>query len=471
MTDIPIVMTPAGAQPISPADLRDMIIALVTATNPGYTATLPGSMIDDICGTDVAALALIDSAMVELIDSLTPYGANLFILNQLGYIYGVIPDQSTNTSVNVVFTGSPGFVIAQGFVVSDGTNQYTIKDGGVVASGGVSPPLYAVATQTGTWPVPANTVNQLITSVPSTVTLSVNNPIAGTPSTTVQTPEDYRAQVLQAGLASSMGMGSYLKTLLYNVPGVNHRLVSVRQQSPGWEVIVGGGDPYEVAYAIFMGLFDISTLVGSTLSVVGISNTNPGVVTTDLNTNLSTGDVITIEGVAGMTGINGVPFTITRTGPKTFSIGIDTTGLGTYTGGGVITPNPRNATINIYDAPDTYNVVYVQPPQQSVRVNLTWNTDSPNYVNPSAIAQLGSVAIVDYINSIPVGQPINLFELQNAFQLAVLPALPTELLTRMVFDVYINAILTPPIAGTGIIEGDPESYFETNSTLVSIVQG
>jgi hypothetical protein len=41
----------------------------------------------------------------------------------------------------------------------------------------------------------------------------------------------------------------------------------------------------------------------------------------------------------------------------------------------------------------------------------------------------------------------------------------------MVFAVSINGVGTAPIGGTGIIAGDPESFFFTNSTPVVIRQG
>jgi hypothetical protein len=87
------------------------------------------------------------------------------------------------------------------------------------------------------------------------------------------------------------------------------------------------------------------------------------------------------------------------------------------------------------------------------------------------MATLGSAALVAYVNSIPVGSPMNLFELQNAFQIATVSILPTSYLTRMVFAVYIDGVLASPAAGTGVISGDPESYFLTNSTLITIAQG
>src|SRR5437868_6226584 len=118
MTDLPTVITAAGLQPQSPASLLAQLIAKIAATNPGYTANLPGSLVEDVSSTEVAGIAQCDSARVDLVNSLTPFGANDFLLTQLGNIYGVPIGEETNTSVFVVFTGSPSFVIAKGFTVS-----------------------------------------------------------------------------------------------------------------------------------------------------------------------------------------------------------------------------------------------------------------------------------------------------------------------------------------------------------------
>lgn len=467
---IPIVLGPAGMVPAAPADVQAQLLASVAATNPGYTANLPGTLIEDISSTDVAAILACNSALVELVNSVTPYGANQFILNQLGQIYGVQQGAATNTSVYVVFSGTAGYIIAPGFTVSDGSHQYIVQDGGIVASTGETAPLYCIATTTGSWAVPANSVTTLATSVPSGVSLSCNNPLAGTPSAGAQSVEDYRAQVLQAGLAASQGMPRYLKTLLGNVSGVQSRLVSIITSGTAWKIIVGGGDPYQVAYAIYSALFDVTNLIGSTMSVSAISKASAAVVTTTLNHGLTTGNSTTISGALGMTGANGT-WTVTVLTPTTFSIPYNSTSAATYTGGGVLTPNARNQSVTINDYPDTYTIPFVVPPVQSVEVSLTWNTTSTNIVSAASMAAVGAPAMVDYINSIPVGAPINLFELQNAFQIATASILPTALLTRMVFVVTIDGVVVSPSVGTGVISGDPESYFLTNSTLITITQG
>ena len=462
-------ITTAGAIPALPTDLLNAEIAAATLLAPGLTANLPGSLVEDMASTAAGAVVIQDQAFVDLVNSISPATANPSILYQLGQVYGVEQGQGSNTSVYVVFTGLAGFVIPVGFTVSDGTYQYTVQDGGIIATSGQSSPLYCLATVAGSWAIPAGTVTQIITSVPSGFTLTCTNPSAGLPGLTAQTVASYQAQVMQAGMVTAQGVPTFIKNQLQQVTGVQPNLISVRLIATNqWEIICGGGDPYQVANAIFNSVPDISNLVGSTLSVTNITTANPGVVTTDLNHGYETGQVVTLAGV-NPTWFNG-NYTITVIDEKSFSLGVTTVGQ-SYVSGGVVTPNLRNVTVSIDDYPDIYSITFVNPPAQTTAIAITWNTISTNLINPTAVATLATPSIVDYINSIPVGQPINTFELQEAFQMAVVGILPVAQISKINFVVAINGIDTSPVDGTLLIYGDPESYFSTNAGLVTVVQG
>jgi hypothetical protein len=477
----PIVMTMTGYVPQAPSALNQQLINNVSATNPGFTATLPGSLIEDVSSTDVFAMLQMDSSIAEIIASVSPFSANAFLLNQLGDVYGTQPQAATNTSVFVQFTdtsGQAGFFVPNGFTVSDGTNQYVVQTGSSIGTGGIGPQVLAISTTVGSFPVPANTVNQLVTSVPSTVNITVNNPQPGTPANSVETEESFRSRTLQAGLAATQGMTRYLKTLVQNVPGVQPNLVSARLVEVNslnfWEIIVGGsGDPFAIGAAIFQSMFDLPDLIGSIMGVSGASNANPGVITTDLNHGYQTGQDVTFSGMTGgnWTTLNGTTQAIEVLSETTFSIPFDTTEFGTYTGGGTLTPNFRNITVSILDYPDTYNITFVNPPQQTVAISVTWNTIGTSFVNPSSVAQLAIPALVTYINSIAVGQPINVMVMNTTFQSAVSTLVPSQLLTRLVFGVSINGIGVAPIDGTFEIVGDPESFFFCTSADITIEQG
>ncbi len=377
-TTPPLTFTAAGPQPQSPSALQQQLLAAVAAIAPDYTI-LPGALIEDISSTDVWALVNIDAARVEVLNSISPYTANPAILIQQGNCYGIPQGTSANGSVGVVFSGPAGFVIAVGFVVGDGTNYYTIQDGGIIETAGTSQALTAIAQNAGTFAIPAGTVTTLVTSVPSGISLTCANPNAGTPATTAETVATYRSRVVQAGQVACQGTAPFLKTLLQAIPGVVPQQVSVRSVSGGWEVICGGGDAYAVANAIYQGVPNLAEVVGSTMSVTAVTQANPGKVTTLLNHGYSNGQIVTFSGIGGMTELNTGNYTVTVVDEKNFTIGVDTTAYTAFTSGGEVLPNLRNTTVTINDYPDTYAITYVTPPSQIVNVQLTWNTDGVNF--------------------------------------------------------------------------------------------
>jgi hypothetical protein len=76
-------------------------------------------------------------------------------------------------------------------------------------------------------------------------------------------------------------------------------------------------------------------------TVVGASNTSPIVITTAVAyAPMTTGAVVTIEGVGGLNGVANSEFVITAVSPTSFSLnGISGVGLPAYTGGGVVSEN------------------------------------------------------------------------------------------------------------------------------------
>ena len=490
MAVLPLIMTTQGLQPQAPADLRNQLLASVAATNPDYTANLPGSLIEDIASTDIAACVQSDSFLVDLVNSIAPNGANPFLLQQFGLLYGLEPQGETNTSIYVTFYGPAGFIIVQGFTVSDGTYQYVVQDGGIIGTDGVSMPLYAVATVSGSWAVPIGSVTQLVTSVPTSVAdlLSCSNVIDGTPSIAQEEIFSFRDRVMTAGLASSTGMSRYLKTLVGQVPGVQSRLISARQDpdTGKFVVLVGGGDPYQVAYAIWRASFWPGGFIGATIHIVSVSSSNPAVIFTAEVHSLVTGMKEAISGVQGtgmMGGINNTPqnptWLVTVIDNRSFSVPYDTSSIGTgYTMGGTVTPNPINEIATLTDYPDSYAISFVLPIQETVYITVIWETDSPNYIAPTAIASAAAPALVDYVNSLAVGiTPINFYSMTEVFLDSIAGILPAEAVTVLNFEVSIldqvtnTVVPIAPPSGTGVVYGDPNSYFYTTLANITIKEG
>jgi hypothetical protein len=481
MSTLPTVLSASGAVPLTPLFIQQQLIDNVLSTNPGVVATLPGSMLDDITGTNVASIALCDHAKVDLINSLTPYGANSFLLTQLGNIYGVHIGIASNGSVYCLFTGTPGFVIGVGFTVSDGSHQYSVQDGGIVSTDGTVS-LYCVATVSGSWAIPPGTVTTFITSVPSTITLTVTNPNAGIPSAGAQSLESFRAQVLQAGIAPSIGSMTYCKAQIQNVPGTINRLVSIQQANTVYRIIVGGGDPYSVAYAIFKSLFNFGNFVGSeSIAISGITKANPGIVDTyPIVHGLITGQLGIFTGIVGMTELNNVTapeYSIVVLSPYTFSLEragtpVDTSSYTPYSSGGFFIPDTGSAytqTITIQDYPDNYQVTFVTPPLQQLGMIVNWRTSQPNFTSDVAIAQLAIPALISYVNGLPVGYTVNALELQYIFITAITPILASQYVSAVTFSFTLNGRVAIPIGN--VLVGDPQGYFNTDSASIKVIQG
>ncbi len=258
-------MTAAGPQPTPPATLRAAIEQAVAAIVPGYTADLPGTLIEDLLSTEMGALVTADQARVDAINNAIPITAAPYFLCQLGNQFGIAQGVGSNTSADVVFIGPVAFVIPAGTLVSDGTYQYQLQQGVVIGSNGQSAAVTVIATQSGIWTPLAKTITTMVTQF-SGYTITVNNPEQGTPGTGPQTVESYRRQVVRRYQMPAQALPDYVTGLLQALPGVNHQWVKVRQVPTGWEVICGGGDIYAVAYAIYQGVGDLSTLAGSSIS-------------------------------------------------------------------------------------------------------------------------------------------------------------------------------------------------------------
>ena len=114
MSVYPVNIGPAGPVPQTPSSMLAALLAGVSGVDPDYTANLPGTLIEDIAATDVSAALLCDSAFIELLNSVGPNTANPYLLTLIGNLSGIQIGALTNTSVNVVFSGPAGHIIASG---------------------------------------------------------------------------------------------------------------------------------------------------------------------------------------------------------------------------------------------------------------------------------------------------------------------------------------------------------------------
>ncbi|MHB1803009.1 MAG: hypothetical protein ACYCU5_15385 [Actinomycetes bacterium] len=111
------------------------------------------------------------------------------------------------------------------------------------------------------------------------------------------------------------------------------------------------------------------------------------------------------------------------------------------------------------------------PPAQTVTLTATWNTSLASFSGGDTFQALAAPVLAQYVANLPIGAPINELEMTYIFQQAVAAQIDPNLITRLVFSVYINGTLTPPASGYASVFGDPEGYFTCSSTGVTVTQG
>lgn len=467
MTDLTI--NQAGISPKNPVDIRKDLIASIKEKSPEFTAELPGTLIEDILSTSIGCLLFIDQAKSDLINSISASTANEALLDQIGSVYGISRKQKTNANAYVVFRGTSGFVIPKGLIVSDGVHRFYVQEADVVNSLGNSELVYVVSDDDSIFDIPANTITKIESSIRSDLTLTVSNPQDGNPGQEIEDEASYRERLMDAGQVASIGTIQMIKTRILSINGVIPRLLSVVSTLKGYSVIVGGGDPVEVANAIFQTIPTIGILQPSIINISKIDNGNPTVIYTNLAHGLHTGDEVSFSGTDEYPSLINSKFPITYINDNSFSIPVDTSGGKNYGGGLILDQNVRNINIILQDGADSYGIPFIVPLKQKVSIQLTWYTNFDSNIYNSLISTTIIPLITQYINNIRIGEPISKYRIENIFLNEVNSIFNQNLITKIDIVVFINNVAQSNLESNKIIQGDPQSYFETSDSDISIV--
>lgn len=152
-----------------------------------------------------------------------------------------------------------------------------------------------------------------------------------------------------------------------------------------------------VADTKFINRYNSSTnrleYIGRTTPITGITQANPGVVTS-VGSDLLTGDRVFISGVVGMNQVNNMEFTVTRINANSFSIGVDTTGFTAYVSGGTVALIYSGSKSNFWSWVNYKNAA------GDPRLIFTNNKDEVQYYDPALTPSVG-----DYVNYPTSGAP------------------------------------------------------------------
>ena len=101
-------------------------------------------------------------------------------------------------------------------------------------------------------------------------------------------------------------------------------------------------------------------------------------------------------------------------------------------------------------------------------IKFEWATESTNYLTDATISSLVSEPVIQYVNSIYAGKPLNINNIKDVFLQSINSTIDMSLITTLNVIVTVNGVITSVDSGTNIISGDPYSYWFIASDGVTV---
>lgn len=213
-----------------------------TNTFGKQTADIQNNLLD----TATPMILELENIVCDLANGYAPTYANDFMWEILAQSLGLKYKDSTQSSVTLLFTGNAGDYIPSNTKV---TGNFVTQDSVILGTTGTA---YATAYSDTESSYPANTITDILTSVPAGVT--VTNPSASIPATSATTNSELKLAAQRKLRNARISSYDYAIANLVDI-GVTDRLINFKLQDVGnvgcIEAVVGGGDVDEVANVLF----------------------------------------------------------------------------------------------------------------------------------------------------------------------------------------------------------------------------
>ena len=240
-----------------PTVIRERLLNQSIEKVEGFT-DLPSGIQNNLLDESVVIESEIQDMLANVMNSISPSYANDFIVRELGAAFGLkIKDQAL-PNTTITFYGLAGVVIPEGVEIgnADGSKKFiTTKSDIINTTGQVS--IYCEGADYYDTPTPANTLNVLLNQVLNVT--SCTNLNDAVESTTAETISEFRSRFQTKAQANRSGTVAALDNALKEIEGTVDRLCTYQAsqiieegvKEAVIEVVVGGGDDYQVALAIF----------------------------------------------------------------------------------------------------------------------------------------------------------------------------------------------------------------------------
>lgn len=241
----------------TPIAIRDDILNQAIEKVKDFS-NLPSGIQNNLIDESVIIVSEIQDMISNMMNSISPSYANDFIVRELGEAFGLKIKDKIVSNTTITFYGLAGTVIPENTEIgnADGSKKFiTTKSDIINITGQVN--IYCKGADYYDTPTPANTLNILITQILNVSSCTNLNDVAE--STPAETISEFRSRFQNKALANRSGTVATLDNELKKIEGVIDRLCTYKtsQIKEGEEikavieVIVGGGDDYSVALAIF----------------------------------------------------------------------------------------------------------------------------------------------------------------------------------------------------------------------------
>ena len=240
-----------------PTVIRERLINKAIEKVEGFT-NLPSGIQNNLLDESVIVESEIQDMLSNVMNSVSPLYANDFMILELGEAFGLKMKDKALPNTTITFYGLAGVVIPEGLEISnaDSSKKFvTTKSDIINASGQVS--IYCEGADYYDTPTPANTLTVMLNQVLNvTSCTNLNDAVETTPAETIS---EFRSRFQTKALANKSGTIATLDSALTEIKGTVDRFCTYREsqiikegiKEAVIEVIVGGGDDYQVALALF----------------------------------------------------------------------------------------------------------------------------------------------------------------------------------------------------------------------------
>lgn len=230
----------------SPAEIKEALSKWMIENSYGFT-NQTADIQNNILDTFIPCILEMENLTADIANGYAPAYANQFMWEILAQNNGLEYKDESQSSVVLKFSGEPGTYIPANTKLN---NDFVTENSVVLDTTGNA---YVTAYSTSDGEYDANTITEILSSVPNGVT--VTNPASATPAKPAMTADELKLNAQRKFRNALISNEDYCTMKLLELKGIDERLINYRitgdTNRNTIECVIGGGDVNEVANVLF----------------------------------------------------------------------------------------------------------------------------------------------------------------------------------------------------------------------------